>query len=231
MPRPRFEKLPADKRQRILETAAREFASRGFEHASLNRIITAAGISKGAAYYYFDDKADLFATVVLQGWQVLIPDTEIDLSLLDADAFWPVLLGLYAEMRQKAHERPWLTAVGKLVYGRPPSKALGGLVAEQFAEARRWLAALVERGQAIGAVRADVPGPLLIGMVAAAAEAADRWIVDRADDLPPGDMEAVALGAFDMLRRLVEPGRGRRGDDAPGPVSDPRPARARPRRR
>ena len=148
MPRPRFQKLPADKRQRILEAAALEFASRGFEHASLNRIITAAGISKGAAYYYFDDKADLFATVVLHGWQMLVPDTEVDLALLDADAFWPVLLGLYAEMLQKAHERPWLTAVGKLVYGPPPSEALGGLVAEQFARAHRWLGELIARGRA-----------------------------------------------------------------------------------
>ena len=142
MPRPRFQKLPADKRQRILEAAALEFASRGFEHASLNRIITAAGISKGAAYYYFDDKADLFATVVQHGWQMFVPGADVDLSLLDADAFWPVLFGLYAETLQKAHEQPWLTAFGKLVYGPPPSEALGGLVAEQFARAHRWLGEL-----------------------------------------------------------------------------------------
>jgi AcrR family transcriptional regulator len=32
--------------------------------ASLNRILEQAGISKGSAYYYFDDKADVFLTVV-----------------------------------------------------------------------------------------------------------------------------------------------------------------------
>ena len=32
----------------------------GFENASLNRIIKKAGISKGAMYYYFDDKMDLY---------------------------------------------------------------------------------------------------------------------------------------------------------------------------
>ena len=68
MPRPRFENLPLAKRRRILETAALEFATRGFDAASLNRIIRSARISKGAAYYYFDDKADLYTAVVAYGW-------------------------------------------------------------------------------------------------------------------------------------------------------------------
>jgi AcrR family transcriptional regulator len=48
-----------------LEAAAKEFVAHGFEAASLNRILDDAGISKGAAYYYFDDKTDLYATTTL----------------------------------------------------------------------------------------------------------------------------------------------------------------------
>jgi AcrR family transcriptional regulator len=205
VPRPRFDKLPTDKRQRILETAALEFASRGFEHASLNRIISAAGISKGAAYYYFDDKADLFATVLLHGWQVLAPETDLDLSALDTGTFWPTLFGAYAEMLRKAQDQPWLTAVGKLFYRPPSSPALRGLVADQVGRAHHWLREIVARGQSVGVVRRDVPGPLLLATVAAAAEAADRWLVDHAQELPPEQMEPAALAVFDMLRRLVEP--------------------------
>ena len=62
MPRPRFEKLPVEKQEQILEAAAKEFTAHGYDGASLNRILEEAGISKGAAYYYFDDKADLYAT-------------------------------------------------------------------------------------------------------------------------------------------------------------------------
>lgn len=205
MPRPRFHKLPDEKRQHILEIAAVEFASRGFERASLNRIIHAAGISKGAAYYYFDDKADLFATVLAHGWEALVPETPVDIERLDAEAFWPVLLRLYAEMLRKAQEQPWLTALGKLIYGPAPSEELGGLLAEQLARARHWLGEIVERGQAIGVIRTDVPGPLLLTMVAAAAEAADRWMVDHGDALPPDRMESAGLAVFEMLKRLIEP--------------------------
>ena len=64
MPRPRFGNLAENKRKSILEAASLEFFERGYGGASVNRIIEAAGISKGAMYYYFDDKEDLFFTVI-----------------------------------------------------------------------------------------------------------------------------------------------------------------------
>ena len=63
MARPRFAKLPAAQQQAILRAALEEFAAHGFHDASLNRVIEAAGISKGSMYYYFDGKEDLYAYV------------------------------------------------------------------------------------------------------------------------------------------------------------------------
>ena len=60
MVRPRFAKLPAHQRQAIVQAALDEFATHGFHDASLNRVIEAAGISKGSMYYYFDGKEDLY---------------------------------------------------------------------------------------------------------------------------------------------------------------------------
>ena len=64
MARPRFDKTDPVKQEAILHAAAKEFAQVGYEGASINRILLAAGLSKGAFYYYFDDKADLAATVL-----------------------------------------------------------------------------------------------------------------------------------------------------------------------
>ena len=88
MPRPRFNKLTEDKRTRILEAAAKEFATFGYEKASLNKILEKAGISKGAAYYYFDDKADLYTTTLLHYLQELLTDISFDASQLTAENFW-----------------------------------------------------------------------------------------------------------------------------------------------
>lgn len=46
-------------RARIVETAARAFAQHGFEGASLNELIAASGLSKGAFYFHFASKDEL----------------------------------------------------------------------------------------------------------------------------------------------------------------------------
>jgi AcrR family transcriptional regulator len=64
MPFARFERLDPEKRTRLLKAAAQEFAKHGFADASINRILDRAQMSKGAAYYYVADKADLFAATI-----------------------------------------------------------------------------------------------------------------------------------------------------------------------
>jgi AcrR family transcriptional regulator len=53
-----------DKRQRLLETAAWEFARIGFERAAVDRIAERAGVAKGTVYLYFESKAALFRSVL-----------------------------------------------------------------------------------------------------------------------------------------------------------------------
>jgi AcrR family transcriptional regulator len=46
-------------RRRLLAEATRLFAERGFEGTSVQEIVLAAGVTKGAMYHYFDSKDDL----------------------------------------------------------------------------------------------------------------------------------------------------------------------------
>lgn len=52
------------KRNQILDGAKRCFMSLGFEAASMNEITTEAGVSKGTIYVYFEDKEDLFKSLI-----------------------------------------------------------------------------------------------------------------------------------------------------------------------
>jgi AcrR family transcriptional regulator len=49
-----------DGRAEVMEAAAQVFAERGFRGASVAGIVRRAGLSKGALYWYFDSKEDLF---------------------------------------------------------------------------------------------------------------------------------------------------------------------------
>ncbi|WP_433364885.1 TetR/AcrR family transcriptional regulator [Streptosporangium sp. CA-115845] len=50
-------------RQRLLGEATRLFAERGFEGTSVQGIVSAAGVTKGAMYHYFDSKDDLLREI------------------------------------------------------------------------------------------------------------------------------------------------------------------------
>ena len=64
MPTRRFENIDPERREKIINAAIKEFTKSGYEGASLNVIIRDAEISKGSLYYYFEDKTDLYLTVI-----------------------------------------------------------------------------------------------------------------------------------------------------------------------
>lgn len=56
----KFEGLDEEKKQRILNAAMKEFAAKGYDHASTNKIVEDAGIAKGLLFHYFKSKKQLF---------------------------------------------------------------------------------------------------------------------------------------------------------------------------
>lgn len=67
-----FERLPEEKRDRILQAARAEFLRYPYEKTSINRILAEAEIPKGSFYQYFDDKADLFSLCTCAVYKKLI---------------------------------------------------------------------------------------------------------------------------------------------------------------
>ena len=55
---------PVPSRDRLLEAAARVFAERGFERASVDDIAAEAGLSKGTLYWNFKSKDELFRALM-----------------------------------------------------------------------------------------------------------------------------------------------------------------------
>lgn len=51
--------LVRDTKQRILDAALAVFGEKGFQGATVHNVADAAGVTKGAVYYYFQDKDDL----------------------------------------------------------------------------------------------------------------------------------------------------------------------------
>lgn len=51
-------------RKRLIDSACAEFVEKGYAKTSLRTVCSNAGVTTGALYFFFDDKADLFRAVV-----------------------------------------------------------------------------------------------------------------------------------------------------------------------
>ena len=56
-----------DTRQQILSAAESLFARQGYDSTSIDQIARTAGLTKGAVYYFFKNKAELFCMIVDAG--------------------------------------------------------------------------------------------------------------------------------------------------------------------
>jgi len=203
MPLTRFERLQPERRTALLEAAAEEFGRKGYADASLNRILERAGLSKGVAYYYFEDKEDLFLTVVRSYMDVL--DVGFFTTLpesITAETFWPSLAEVYRRAFVRSREIPWAFGVWRAageLWRNDPTGALAAFADEWVGVVMR----LFKRGQSLGVIRADLPDDLLLGWVRAVDDAHDRWVLSHWDELDAEALNAAADRMVDGLQRLV----------------------------
>jgi AcrR family transcriptional regulator len=203
MVRPRFAKLPAAQQQAILRSARDEFAAHGLRDASLNRVIEAAGISKGSMYYYFDGKDDLFAYVTRTELEGLFAGVGPlpDLDHGGADGFWSSLEDYYLRLMSALAASPQLAALvrGWVAASKNPSfqQAMG----EVEQATLPWIEQALATGQRVGAVRTDLPPTLLIAVILGMGEAMDLWLVAQQPDT---DALPELIGALvSMIRGAI----------------------------
>jgi TetR/AcrR family transcriptional regulator of autoinduction and epiphytic fitness len=90
------DKLTDRKRAAIIAAAIAEFRARGFEATSMDRIATAAGVSKRTVYNHFPSKDDLFEQILQEMW-----DCSAALNAISYQQGKPLKPQLLELMRQK----------------------------------------------------------------------------------------------------------------------------------
>ena len=202
MPLPRFQKLEDDKKHAILTAAAEEFAERGYGAASFNQIIQRAGISKGAMYYYFADKDDLFQTVLDEAIQRWIGEVWLPFEADGPVAFWDACEAMYARSLRFMLRDP-LNAALCLSISRARARLEGHPKLHELQELMvQWTRGLIEQGRRLGAIRSDVPDDLMVHSAIALMDGGDRWLSEHWGELGEADVEGTARLMIGMFRRL-----------------------------
>jgi AcrR family transcriptional regulator len=205
MPRPRFEKLSPEKREHILETSAKEFAANGYEGASLNQILANADISKGAAYYYFDNKADLYMTTLTYYAEELIGSLDLDFSDVTAVTFWPSLQNMYEQQFVQYAKRPWVFGVAKSGGPIDLEALTQGELGDYWQDIEGLLESILRQGIELGVVRDDLPEELLFRLVLALDEAHDKWLIKQLPEMNEEELKAAAAQMVGFLKKLLSP--------------------------
>jgi AcrR family transcriptional regulator len=105
-----------DKRQMILDIAARIFSRYGYGKTSLDDIATEAKIAKGTIYYYFPSKEELFINVVSEQARTFM--SEIQSKLNEIKGFEEKLsFFMQAPIRYICNEMPiWLDGLKSIPF-------------------------------------------------------------------------------------------------------------------
>ena len=224
-------------RNAILDTAERVFSRHGVSRTTLADIAAAAGVTRGAIYWHFQDKADLFCQMVAR---VTLPMESAPCRVDHAAAPDPVasIRAMMVAILRRTCEDPQARRVFHIVFHkceyvdemRPVWKRLNEMQAACLAGMERGLKAASARGQLhpqLDACRAALGlHALLDGLIG-------KWVVDP-ESMPLRREAGELVDLFlDALRRPAPAVRKRSRRDAPGharPPVSPIPLRVRPSR-
>jgi AcrR family transcriptional regulator len=151
----RQERLNDAKRTRLIEAAMEEFAEHGFDAASYNKIIERSGLSKGAVYYYFDNKDSLLTTMleeICRRFLKAVGDMELPET---KEEYWPTDWEYHRRVLRFFSENP---LVGRVMYWLSADDLhIDERLELAHEQVHCFMKKLIVRGQELGAVRKDLP--------------------------------------------------------------------------
>jgi AcrR family transcriptional regulator len=204
MPRARFFNLAEEARRRLLDIATRHFAERGFERASLNEILAEAGISKGAYYYYFDDKDDLFATTLESATDQLLARMPMPpLDRLTKQEFWPTV-ERFVELWAASFDIS--SDIFQIAVQLTEAQRRSARFAPVLAKGQAIFRSIILPGQRLGCIRTDLPLEALVRILEANDTVLDGIYLSKHTRVTRDTLAAHTKLVFDTFKRLLVTG-------------------------
>jgi len=221
----RFYRLPEARREEILGAAAEAFAEGGYDGTSFNKLLERLGFSKSQAYYYFADKADLFATAsaaCYERYYALVSELPLPET---AEGFWAYVLEINRIGLRFQNEQPMAARLSRAAAGSAQRDELARAVLRNtgstFERHAEWLAL----GQGLGAVRRDLPQELLMSLSVQMATCIDAWFCELAGEATAADVERIARSVTDLSWRVLHPASDSSAADSTAAAAGPTRAR------
>jgi AcrR family transcriptional regulator len=169
----------AERREQIIQTATDVFATEGFEGTAMKRVAELVGVKEATLFHYFRGKQELLTAVLAER------DRRTLIAMEDEEAGLPVMVRSAERNRQE----PGLTTLYAVASAtaNDPGHDSHRYFKERYAEVVDFLAADIERRQATGETRADLPPKDLARLVVAVSDGLQlQWLYDKDVDVADG---------------------------------------------
>src|SRR5690349_3288789 len=183
-------------KQELLDAGLRCFARRGYHAATMDEIAAEAGVSKGAIYWHYKDKQELFLSIMRERGQALEAAGAAAVQAFSADTADPgdLLRAIMAAIfRFYAENREFASLLGLLRSGKdaPFGELLFNELTDFYRKARAQFVPLFQFGIARG-IFVDAPPQMLAAWVLATVDGTVmQWVID------PDEVDLLA--AADVL--------------------------------
>lgn len=182
--------------EQVMKAALDLFSTQGYTSTSVQQIVAAAGVTKGAMYHYFTSKDDLLFAI----YERMLT---LQKSRLDEITARP---GPAAQVLRAVCEDVIVTSIDFLPEGTVFFRSMHMLSPERLQEVKRRrreyhdeVATLLERGRAEGAFRDDIPTSLLIAHFYSDVHYLSHWYSPTG----PEDKFEVATQLTDLFLRSI----------------------------
>ena len=206
MPLNRFLNLPKEEQDRVYEVAKKQFASHGYDAMSLNLLLKELEISKGQFYYWFEDKADLFLSILDQGITSLVAILEGHGSPSKPNDYWSHLRSARLLVEAYWNDQEYVeigTMIGEQMADNHP--IFERLKASAEPIKNYWREQII-LGQDWGLVRSDLSAATLVELLDAVGDQFYKIMLNLWNNSPAKGVEAGVLHELlgTTLRSLIE---------------------------
>ncbi|MCX7771799.1 MAG: TetR/AcrR family transcriptional regulator [Clostridia bacterium] len=162
MPKQTFFNLPEDKRKKIMELAALEFALNNYVTASLSRIVEKAGIAKGSMYQYFESKKDLYFFLIdcISAQKLAFITDKLEKKHSEED-FFSLYKSIIFQAAQFDIQNPALSRVLYMAGHESYHPEIGDVSKKILNESIQFMTSIVHAYKNKGAIRNDLSDDLI----------------------------------------------------------------------
>ena len=195
-----------DTRERIIASAARVFGQKGFQRASLDLVASDAGLTKGAIYWHFKSKNDLYFSLLDSRFQRDVSSMREAQSAMLADAALhdtPRLMAMLfsASLNAATTDPDWPRLFVEVMgHSREPEvrDRIGQFYEQGWDVARQMVTDL----QSAGRIRQDIDPDMMATFWFALADGLILAWLSQPERI---DFTTVARGILDMMWRGIAP--------------------------